>query len=68
MSTSRLQIETCDTPFFKRDEPHSGEREGLYFVEVLIDGEPALYLTRRDFRATGQMEKFVELLRELIAR
>lgn len=42
------------------------EHEGAevpYIVEVLLDGDVALQLTRSQFKTTGQMERFCELLR-----
>ncbi len=51
------------------DKPSGGGKgpDTLYHITLSIDGVPALFLTRPDFKQTGQMHAFLEIIEKLIA-
>lgn len=66
MSQHRLTI----NPGFREVDPPSGGGKGpdaLYFLTVLIDDKPALFLTRESFKKPGQMHAFLETIERLAA-
>jgi len=58
-----IQIQTSDLEVEKPSGGGKG-KQTLYVVEVLLDGEVALHLTRDNFKKAGQMEAFASLMRE----
>lgn len=48
------------------EKPSGGGKGAFvpYIVEVLIDGRLAFTLRRNDFKETGQMDAFVQIVRE----
>lgn len=59
-----ITIQTSDIEVEKPSGGGKGSKQ-LYIVEVIVDGELALHLTRFNFKRPGQMEKFVERMRKL---
>lgn len=64
---SRITIQTSDLEV----EKPSGGGKGpmmLYIIELLLDREVCLHLTRANFKKTGQMEAFLEEIQALTKR
>lgn len=60
----KLSIETSTLEVEKPSGGGHGPRV-LYTISVLLDGEVALFLTRTNFKQTGQMEAFAEVMETL---
>ncbi len=60
----KLPVLTINTKDIEVEKPSGGGHgpDALYSIEVLIDGQVALHLTRFNFKQNGQMAKFAEAL------